>query len=72
MADLSLFPKAVILSEKKENSSDDISDLGVSFDVLASLFDWCLTSSKSLRGLFLAFPSSDLKNSFFELRMFLL
>lgn len=65
MAALSSFPRVVILSAKKvENSSAEIESLGISFVDLASLLDWCLTSSKSLLGLFLAFSSSDLKNSF--------
>lgn len=69
---LSLIPSELILVVKKENSSQVIRDLVVSLDDLASLLNWSFTNSKSLRGLFLAFSSSDLKNSFLDVRIFLL
>lgn len=72
-AALSSIPRVVILSLKKEeNWSQGIRGAGFSLDVLASLLDWCLTRSNSLRGRFLALSNSVLKNSFLELRMFFL
>lgn len=55
-----------------EKSSQFRSDLANKLEDLASLFDCSLSRSKSFLGLFFALSSSCLKNSFFDLRMFLL